>query len=105
MHHRVHRLQPTLVICNPDGWMLACFDQPSASLALIIRFSIRLVRVAVTAMGIRARSRTGLKRLRNLERQPLQLGCASDGAKQVLGGNDARQRLFVLFVLNLRLIT
>jgi hypothetical protein len=46
-----------------------------------------------------------VEELCNLEPQPLQLGCAGDGAKQVLGGNDAHRRLFFLFVLNLRLIT
>jgi hypothetical protein len=46
-----------------------------------------------------------VEELRNLEPQPLQLGNAGDGAKQVLGGNDAHRRLFFLVVVNLRLIT
>ena len=45
-----------------------------------------------------------VQELRNLLPQPLQLGCAGDGAKQFLGGNDGHQRIFFLFVLNLRLI-
>jgi hypothetical protein len=51
------------------------------------------------------RARNSRNELRNLERQSLQLRCAGDGAKEVLGGNDAHRHLFFLFVLNLHVTT
>jgi len=51
-------------------------------------------------MGIRARSEPNwVEELRDLEPQPLQLGSAGDGAKQILGRNDAHPRLFCSFLI------
>src|ERR1700722_11207700 len=77
--------------------------EPSTlSLALIIGCSIRLAPgCSNRAWNSRHKPRR-VEELPTLEPQPLQLRCAGDGAKQVLGGNDAHRRLFFLFVCNLR---
>jgi hypothetical protein len=69
---------------------------------LIIGCSIGLVPACSRASrGKQSR----VEELRNLAPQSLQLRRASDGAKQVLGGNDAHRRLLFLFVLNLHVTT
>jgi hypothetical protein len=78
--------------------------EPSTlSLALIIGYSIRLVLGRPSRAWNSRNKPRRVEELPNLESQPLQLRCAGDGAKEVLGGNDTHRHLFFLFVRSLHL--
>jgi hypothetical protein len=81
----------------------AAAEPSSLSLASIIGCSIRLVLGRPSRAWNSRNKPRRVEELPNLEPQPLQLRCAGDGAKEVLGGNDAHRHLFFLFVRSLRL--
>src|SRR5260370_34741238 len=88
---------PTIFKCRGTA------AEPSPlSLALIIGRSIRLAPGCSNRAWTSRNKPRRLEELLNLELQPLQLRCADDVAKEVLGGNDAHRHLFFLFIRNLR---